>query len=226
MGLIEASGMAAVVERREGREKVRRSSWWQRAKKPASCEEMLADLTFSGKVASPTTSGDLDPCAPVESLGDRGDEPSAVDGARGFRAGRGGKGASSLDEAGVRDFGDPGDGEADSYDDLAAPKTSEPIMRALWSAAHRVVAPRTLMSAVRYASPAYNECVSHFDLRGASNRIALTIDDAPSDAALMHKTLDALDGAATSGTLTYQLGSRMSQITCVSRTTQSPFERP
>ncbi|KAH8088885.1 polysaccharide deacetylase [Aureococcus anophagefferens] len=73
-------------------------------------------------------------------------------------------------------------------------------MRGLWSAAHRIVSPRTLLGAVQYASPAYSDCVSHFDLRGASRRVAVTIDDAPSDAALMHRTLDALRDAGVTAT--------------------------
>ena len=82
----------------------------------------------------------------------------------------------------------------------AQPKSSEPFMRGLWSAAHRIVSPRTLLGAVQYASPAYSDCVSHFDLRGASRRVAVTIDDAPSDAALMHRTLDALRDAGVTAT--------------------------
>ena len=86
--------------------------------------------------------------------------------------------------------GDGGDDEFTGRE--AKPKSSEPFMRALWSAAHRVVAPRTLFSAVQYVSPAFSDCVTHFDLRGQSRRVAITIDDAPSDAGLMHRTLDAL----------------------------------
>ncbi|KAH8055438.1 polysaccharide deacetylase [Aureococcus anophagefferens] len=82
----------------------------------------------------------------------------------------------------------------------AQPKSSEPFMRGLWSAAHRIVSPRTLLGAVQYASPAYSDCVSHFDLRGASRRVAVTIDDAPSDAALMHRTLEALREAGVTAT--------------------------
>jgi len=98
---------------------------------------------------------------------------------------------------------------ADEDDDAAAaeetraavPRHSEPLVRALWSAAHRVVAPRTLLAHLKTVSPAFRECVTHFDLRGASTRVAVAVDDAPSDARLMHRALDAFAAAGVTATI-------------------------
>lgn len=84
--------------------------------------------------------------------------------------------------------------------EAAVPKSGEFLARALWSAAHRVVAPRTLLGHLKAHHPAFRECVTHFDVRGASTRIAVTVDDAPSDAALMAAALDALATAGVKAT--------------------------
>ncbi|KAJ8603142.1 hypothetical protein CTAYLR_004608 [Chrysophaeum taylorii] len=71
----------------------------------------------------------------------------------------------------------------------AKPKLSEPIVRRLWAMAHRVVEPRSLGWALRKWS-AFNECVVAYELR--EKRIALTIDDVPSEVGLMERMLDVL----------------------------------
>ena len=76
--------------------------------------------------------------------------------------------------------------------DPASSRAVEPVYRALWTGLHRVVAPRTLGSLVKYFSPTWRECLVCYDLPADARRLALTIDDAPSDAALMGALLDVL----------------------------------
>mmetsp|Transcript_17535 Transcript_17535/g.54779 ORF Transcript_17535/g.54779 Transcript_17535/m.54779 type:complete len:273 (+) Transcript_17535:496-1314(+) len=56
--------------------------------------------------------------------------------------------------------------------------------------AHRVVEPRSLGVALRRWVSTYGDCVVNYEM--AAKVCALTIDDAPSDPALMHRTLDIL----------------------------------
>lgn len=73
---------------------------------------------------------------------------------------------------------------------VAKPKLSEPLMRRLWTIAHRMVEPRALGLALRRWSPTFSDCVVAYEM--SAKVAALTIDDAPSEPALMHKTLDLL----------------------------------
>jgi len=74
--------------------------------------------------------------------------------------------------------------------DASPAKWSEPIARALWSAGHRVSDPRQLGERLKRRLPAFRDALTFVDVRPGSRRIALTIDDAPSD--LLGSTLDAL----------------------------------
>ena len=75
-------------------------------------------------------------------------------------------------------------------EDASPPKWSEPIARALWSAAHRISDPRQLGERLKRRLPAFRDALTHVPVRPGSRRIALTIDDAPSD--LLGPVLDAL----------------------------------
>jgi len=80
--------------------------------------------------------------------------------------------------------------EPEAPQDASPPKWSEPIARALWSAAHRISDPRQLGERLKRRLPAFRDALTHVPVRPGSRRIALTIDDAPSD--LLGPVLDAL----------------------------------
>ena len=79
-----------------------------------------------------------------------------------------------------------------------SPKWSEPIARALWSAAHRISDPRQLGERLKRRLPAFRDALTHVPVRPGSRRIALTIDDAPSD--LLGPVLDALKACGVKAT--------------------------
>ena len=82
--------------------------------------------------------------------------------------------------------------------DASPPKWSEPIARALWSAAHRISDPRQLGERLKRRLPAFRDALTHVPVRPGSRRIALTIDDAPSD--LLGPVLDALKACGVKAT--------------------------
>ncbi len=84
-------------------------------------------------------------------------------------------------------------------EDASPPKWSEPIARALWSAAHRISDPRQLGERLKRRLPAFRDALTHVPVRPGSRRIALTIDDAPSD--LLGPVLDALKACGVKATL-------------------------
>ena len=83
-------------------------------------------------------------------------------------------------------------------EDASPPKWSEPIARALWSAAHRISDPRQLGERLKRRLPAFRDALTHVPVRPGSRRIALTIDDAPSD--LLGPVLDALKACGVKAT--------------------------
>ena len=89
--------------------------------------------------------------------------------------------------------------EPEAPQDASPPKWSEPIARALWSAAHRISDPRQLGERLKRRLPAFRDALTHVPVRPGSRRIALTIDDAPSD--LLGPVLDALKECKVKATL-------------------------
>ena len=87
---------------------------------------------------------------------------------------------------------------AEAPEDASPPKWSEPIARALWSAAHRISDPRQLGERLKRRLPAFRDALTHVPVRPGSRRIALTIDDAPSD--LLGPVLDALKACGVKAT--------------------------
>ena len=83
-------------------------------------------------------------------------------------------------------------------EDASPPKWSGPIARALWSAAHRISDPRQLGERLKRRLPAFRDALTHVPVRPGSRRIALTIDDAPSD--LLGPVLDALKACGVKAT--------------------------
>ena len=88
--------------------------------------------------------------------------------------------------------------EPEAPQDASPPKWSEPIARALWSAAHRISDPRQLGERLKRRLPAFRDALTHVPVRPGSRRIALTIDDAPSD--LLGPVLDALKACGVKAT--------------------------
>ena len=88
--------------------------------------------------------------------------------------------------------------EPEAPQDASPPKWSEPIARALWSAAHRISDPRQLGERLKRRLPAFRDALTHIPVRPGSRRIALTIDDAPSD--LLGPVLDALKACGVKAT--------------------------
>ncbi len=88
--------------------------------------------------------------------------------------------------------------EPEAPEDASPPKWSEPIARALWSAAHRISDPRQLGERLKRRLPAFRDALTHVPVRPGSRRIALTIDDAPSD--LLGPVLDALKACGVKAT--------------------------
>ena len=88
--------------------------------------------------------------------------------------------------------------EPEAPQDASPPKWSEPIARALWSAAHRISDPRQLGERLKRRLPAFRDALTHVPVRPGSKRIALTIDDAPSD--LLGPVLDALKACGVKAT--------------------------
>ena len=88
--------------------------------------------------------------------------------------------------------------EPEAPPDASPPKWSEPIARALWSAAHRISDPRQLGERLKRRLPAFRDALTHVPVRPGSRRIALTIDDAPSD--LLGPVLDALKACGVKAT--------------------------
>ena len=88
--------------------------------------------------------------------------------------------------------------EPEAPPDASPPKWSEPIARALWSAAHRISDPRQLGERLKRRLPAFRDALTHVPVRPGSRRIALTVDDAPSD--LLGPVLDALKACGVKAT--------------------------
>ena len=88
--------------------------------------------------------------------------------------------------------------EPEAPPDASPPKWSEPTARALWSAAHRISDPRQLGERLKRRLPAFRDALTHVPVRPGSRRIALTIDDAPSD--LLGPVLDALKACGVKAT--------------------------
>eukprot|EP00629_Pelagomonadales_sp_RCC1024_P003532 CAMPEP_0119267412 /NCGR_PEP_ID=MMETSP1329-20130426/5562_1 /TAXON_ID=114041 /ORGANISM="Genus nov. species nov., Strain RCC1024" /LENGTH=283 /DNA_ID=CAMNT_0007267335 /DNA_START=279 /DNA_END=1127 /DNA_ORIENTATION=- len=94
-------------------------------------------------------------------------------------------------------FEDDGAGEQPEHPP-APPKPHEALLRGLWSAGHRAMSGRQLGGWVKYFAPTYRDAVTHFE--GAAT-VAITVDDAPSDAGLMHRALDALKACGVRATI-------------------------
>jgi len=103
-----------------------------------------------------------------------------------------------IDLAHARQQSTPEATTQEAPQDASPPKWSEPIARALWSAAHRISDPRQLGERLKRRLPAFRDALTHVPVRPGSRRIALTIDDAPSD--LLGPVLDALKACGVKAT--------------------------
>lgn len=79
---------------------------------------------------------------------------------------------------------------SDDDEEDVKPKMSEPFVRRLWTMAHQLVDTRSVGAALTRWSSTFSDCVVAYDM--TEKVAALTIDDVPSEPALMHRMLDIL----------------------------------